>query len=79
VLHFGKRAGKKECKREERAAARFMTIKGLKVKEIEIELRSVYGDDSLQISAIKKRRTSFLQRRRELSDDPRSGKPPFLI
>jgi hypothetical protein len=52
-----------------------MTIKGLKAQEIEMELRNVYGDGPLQISAIKKWRTPNLQRRREPGDDKRPGRP----
>jgi hypothetical protein len=42
---------------EQRAFFRFLTLKGLKglkVEEIEMELTSVYGDETLQISAAKK-------------------------
>jgi hypothetical protein len=39
-----------------------------------MELTDVYGDEALQISALKKLLSSFLQGRTELGDDPRSGK-----
>jgi hypothetical protein len=44
----------KKCQMEQRAVVRVLTLKGLKAKEIEMELRSVYGDEALQISAVKK-------------------------
>jgi hypothetical protein len=49
-------------------------LPGLKAKEIETELTSVYGDEALQSSAVKKWRTRFLQGRTELGDSPRSGR-----
>jgi hypothetical protein len=39
---------------EQRAIVRFSNIKGIKAKEIQMELTSVYGDEAFQISAIKK-------------------------
>jgi hypothetical protein len=52
-----------------------LTLKGLKAKEIEMELTSVYEDETLQISAAKKWRTCFLQGRIEFGDYSRSGRP----
>jgi hypothetical protein len=40
-----------------------------------MELTSMYGNEALQISAIRKWRTHFLQGRTELGDYPRSGRP----
>jgi hypothetical protein len=39
---------------EQRAVGRFLTLKDLKTKEIAIELTNMYGDEALQISAVKK-------------------------
>jgi hypothetical protein len=39
---------------EQRAIVRFLTLKSLKAKEIEMELTSVHGDEVLSISAITK-------------------------
>jgi hypothetical protein len=39
---------------DQRALARFLAIKDLKAKKIERELTSIYGDEALQISAVKK-------------------------
>jgi hypothetical protein len=47
----------KKREMEQRAIAHFFTLKGLKAKEIEMELTSVYGDGAVQISAAKKWRT----------------------
>jgi transposase len=65
----------RKCLMERRAAVRFLTVKGLKSRDVEMELTSVYDDEGCQISAGKKWRRRFLQRRTELGDDPRSGKP----
>jgi hypothetical protein len=43
-----------------------LTLKGLKAKEIEMELTNVHGDEALQISAVRKWRIRFLQGRTEL-------------
>jgi hypothetical protein len=48
---------------EQRQIVRFFTLKSLKAKEIEMELTSMYGDEALSISAMKKWRTYFLQRK----------------
>jgi hypothetical protein len=60
---------------EHRAIVRFLTLKGLKAQEIEMELTSVYSDEAIHISDVKKWRTHFLQRRTELGDNSRSGRP----
>jgi transposase len=60
---------------EQRAVIRVLTVNGLRAKEKEMELASMYGYDALQISAVKKWRTRFVQGRTELGDDPRSGRP----
>jgi hypothetical protein len=52
-----------------------LTLKSFKAKEIEMELRNVHGDEALQIFAVKKQRTRFLQGRTELGDNPRRGRP----
>jgi hypothetical protein len=38
----------------QRTVFRFLTLKGLKAKEIEMELTSVYGNEGLQIFSVKK-------------------------
>jgi hypothetical protein len=59
---------------EQRVVLRFLTIKGLKAKKIKMEITSVYGDEALQISAVKKWRKHFMLGRTELGDDRRSGR-----
>jgi hypothetical protein len=55
------------------AASRpLLTLKGLKTKEIEMELTDVDGDEALHISAVKKWRKAFLQRKTEIGGGPRS-------
>jgi hypothetical protein len=39
---------------EQRIIVSFLTVEGLKAKEIEMELRSAYDDEAFQISAFKK-------------------------
>jgi hypothetical protein len=39
---------------EQRAVVCLSTLKDLKAKKIEMELTSVYGDEALRISAVKK-------------------------
>jgi hypothetical protein len=43
----------KEWQMEQQAIVRFLSLKCLKAKEIEMELVSTYGDEALQISAVK--------------------------
>jgi transposase len=54
---------------------RFFTLKGLKAREIQLELESVYGLDALSLPTVKKWRRRFLAGRTDLFDDPRSGRP----
>jgi hypothetical protein len=54
---------------EHRAVVRFLGLKDLKAKEIQMDVTSVYDDEAFQISAVKKWRTWFLQERTELGDD----------
>jgi hypothetical protein len=54
---------------DQRAVVRFLTLKGLKAMEIEMELSRVYGDEALRISARKKWRTCFLQGKTQLGND----------
>jgi hypothetical protein len=39
---------------EQRAVVHFLTLKGLKAKEIETQHTSVYDDEALLISVVKK-------------------------
>jgi hypothetical protein len=39
---------------EQRAVIRFLTLKGLEAKEIEMKLRSMYRAEAFRISAVKK-------------------------
>jgi hypothetical protein len=55
---------------EQRTVVRVLTIESLKAKEIEMELTTVYCDEALQMFALPKRQTDFLQARTELGDDP---------
>jgi hypothetical protein len=55
---------------EQGAVVRFLDVKGLKVKKVEMKLTNLYGDEALQISAGKKWRTRFLQGRTEGGYDP---------
>jgi hypothetical protein len=43
-----------KCQMEQQAVARCLTFKGLKATDMEIEPTSMYGNETLQISAIKK-------------------------
>jgi transposase len=60
---------------EQQTVVHFLTLKGIKTKEIDIEIRNTYGDEALQIFTVKKWRTRFLQRRTKLGDNRRSGRP----
>jgi hypothetical protein len=51
------------------------TPKGLKAKEIEMELTRVHDEEALQIFVAKKRGSRFLHGRTELRDVSRSGRP----
>jgi hypothetical protein len=59
---------------EKRDVIRFLTIKGLKAKAIQIELESLYDTDACKLSMVKNWRLRFLQGRTTLFDDPRSGR-----
>jgi transposase len=61
--------------REQRAVFRFLTLKGLNPQQILSELESVYREDALALPTIYKWHARFRDRRTELSDDPRSGRP----
>jgi hypothetical protein len=74
------RQARKKRQMQHRAVARFLTLKGLKAEEIETKLTRVHGHEALQISAVKKWRTHFLQGRtenREMTQDRQV--PPILI
>jgi hypothetical protein len=43
-----------KCQMEQRAIVPFLTFKDLKTQEIERELTWMYGDQAIQISAVKK-------------------------
>jgi transposase len=60
---------------EQRAVVRFYTLKGVKSKKICMKLTAVYGTESLALATVKKWRLRFSQGRRDLFDDPRSGRP----
>jgi hypothetical protein len=60
---------------EQRVVLRFLTLKDLKAKEIQMHLTSMYDNEAFQISAVKKWRACFLQERTEFGDDQRSGRP----
>jgi transposase len=60
---------------EQRAVLRFLTVKGLNPQQIHSELESVYHEGVLALPTIYKWHARFRDRRTELSDDPRSGRP----
>jgi transposase len=55
---------------------RFLALKNLSVRDITAELEGMYGHEALSLSAVKKWRKRFINGRRTLEDDPRSGRPP---
>jgi hypothetical protein len=60
---------------EQRAVVPLLSLKGLKAKEIEMELTSIFRDEALLISAVKKWRRRFLRKRTELGDELPSRSP----
>jgi transposase len=60
---------------EQRAVIRFLTLKGLKSKDILAKLEGVYGEGVLSLAAVKKWNKRFREGRTDLFDDPRSGRP----
>jgi hypothetical protein len=60
---------------EQRAIIRFLTLKGLKAREIRAELESVYGPEALARSTVRKWRKRFQEGRTDLIDDRRPGRP----
>jgi hypothetical protein len=54
ALHFWQTHAQKECPMGQLDIVRVLTLIGLKAKQIDIELLTVYGDEALQISAVKK-------------------------
>jgi transposase len=59
----------------QRAVTRFFTLKGLTARAIHAELVSVYLEDALALATVKKWNKRFREGRRDLFDDPRSGRP----
>jgi hypothetical protein len=60
---------------EQRTVVRFFILKGLSPKDIYTELESVYIDKALCLPTVYKWHKRFMQRRTELFDDTRSGRP----
>jgi transposase len=60
---------------EQWAVVHLLSLKSFNANETETELTSVHDDEAFQISAIKKWRTRFMQKRTEFEDDLRSGRP----
>jgi hypothetical protein len=60
---------------EQRAVIRFVTLKSLKAKAIQVELEPVYCTDACKLSMVKKWRLLFLQGTTIRFDDPRSRRP----
>jgi transposase len=60
---------------EQRAVIRFFILKGLSPRDIHTELKSAYGDEALCLHAVYKWHERFMQRRMELFDNPRFGRP----
>jgi hypothetical protein len=59
---------------EQRAAVRFLTLKGLCASAIAAELDSVYETEALALSIVKKWRKCFAEGKTSLCDGPRSGR-----
>jgi transposase len=61
---------------EHRAVVRFFTRKKLSARDATAELEEVHRHEALSLSAVKKWRKRFVNRRITLDKDLRSGKPP---
>jgi hypothetical protein len=62
-----------------RAVARLLTLPIFKAQKMQMELTSMYSAEALQISAVKKWGTRFLQGRTYLGDGSKSDRAPILI
>ena len=58
-----------------RVVIRYLQKKGLTTKEIYADIVSIFGDDALALSTVKKRAAEFKRGRESLEDDPKSGRP----
>jgi hypothetical protein len=54
----------------------FLTLKKLSARDITAELEGMYGHEALSLSAAKKFRKQFVNRRITLEEDPRPVRPP---
>jgi hypothetical protein len=59
---------------EQRTAIGFLTLKGLKTKEIQTEPAAVYGTETCRLTAVKKCRTRFLHSKTHFFENPRPEK-----
>jgi hypothetical protein len=60
---------------EQHAVVHFFALKGQSPRDIQTELKQVYGDEALCLRAVYKWHECFMQGRTELFDNPRSGRP----
>jgi transposase len=64
---------------EQRAVIKFFTKRGKNARQIEEELRLVYGDTTPAYSTIAKWVAELKRGRESLNDDPRSGRPATAV
>ena len=62
-------------KLEYRAVIKFLVKKGLKAREIFMELQSVYGESAPSERTVERWSVEFRRGRESLEDDPRTGAP----
>jgi hypothetical protein len=60
---------------EQKTVVRFFTLKRLNFEDIHTELLSMYGINILVLLTVYKWHQRFVNRRTELCDDPRPGRP----
>jgi transposase len=60
---------------KQRPVVLFATLKGVSLRDIHTELESAYMDQALCLPTVYKWHERFMQRRTELFDGPRSGRP----
>ena len=63
------------CDYEQRAFIKIRSLLGDTNTQIQIDLRKVYGDDTLSDSTIRRWSLLFREGRQYVDDDPRSGRP----
>ena len=63
------------CDYEQRAYIKIRSLLGDTNTQIQIDLRKVYGDDTLSDSTIRRWSLLFREGRQSVDDDPRTGRP----